>query len=179
MGAVAGFSNRVPGTVAVGNRSTRRCRLENQSTEVCGERETVGRHGLGDYLEAHGGGVRGRLQHRLPEKLVATQASLTEIEQAALAGTEPGLQLEVVMEATGPSWGPVAFFFARRGHRVYGSAQPRRQRCVRRSQERKTNSIDAQTLARLPLVILRGSIPGGHRAEPRQHSTAACEPVHG
>ena len=32
---------------------------------------------------------------------VATQASLTEIEQAALAGAEPGLQLEVVMEATG------------------------------------------------------------------------------
>src|SRR4051794_33718597 len=45
-----------------------------------------------------------------------TRSSLEAVEAAALAGTEPGTQLEVVMEPTGAAWLPVAVFFARRGH---------------------------------------------------------------
>lgn len=91
---------------------------------------------------------------------VATQASLLEIEQAALAGAERGLQLEVVMEATGPSWGPVAYFFARRGHQVYrvSSAKAAALRKAL-SKNAKTNSIDAQTLAKLPLIDPQGIYP--------------------
>jgi hypothetical protein len=49
-----------------------------------------------------GGGVIAR------RKAVPTVASLTEIEQTALAGTPPGTRLEVVLEPTGPAWLPVA-----------------------------------------------------------------------
>lgn len=91
---------------------------------------------------------------------VATEASLLEIERAALAGAEPGLSLEVVMEATGPSWGPVAYFFARRGHQVYRVSSAKASALRKAlSKNAKTNGIDAQTLARLPLVDPQGTYP--------------------
>jgi transposase len=46
-------------------------------------------------------------------------ASLTVVEQAALAGTAEGTRLEVVMEPTGPAWLPIAVFFSSRGHAVF------------------------------------------------------------
>jgi hypothetical protein len=52
-------------------------------------------------------------------KAVPTVASLAEVERAALAGAASGTRLEVVLEPTGPSWLPIAVFFAGRGHTVY------------------------------------------------------------
>jgi transposase len=86
-----------------------------------------------------------------------TRSSLEAIEAAALDGAEAGTRLEVVMEPTGAAWLPVAVFFARRGHLVYrvssGKAADLRKFLSRHA---KTNTIDAQTLARVPIVD-----PGG------------------
>ena len=93
-------------------------------------------------------------------KAVPTVASLTQTEQAALAGAAPGTQLEVVLEPTGPSWLPIAVFFASRGHTVYrvSSAKAHDLRRVL-SRQAKSNGIDADTLARLPLVDPAGLHP--------------------
>jgi transposase len=96
----------------------------------------------------------------LKRKAVPTVASLTDIETAALAGTAEGTRLEVVMEPTGPAWLPIAVFFTSRGHCVYRvssaeSADLRRYL----SKHAKTNGIDADTLARIPLFNPRGVRP--------------------
>jgi transposase len=90
-------------------------------------------------------------------KALPTAQSLGEIEAAALATTPAGTRLEVVIEPTGPAWLPIAVFFIRRGHVVYRvssteSADLRRYL----SRHAKTNGIDADTLARIPLFH-----PGG------------------
>jgi transposase len=86
-------------------------------------------------------------------KAVPTVESLAEVERAALAGVATGTRLEVVLEPTGPSWLPIAVFFASRGHTVYrvSSAKAHDLRRVL-SRQAKSNGIDADTLARLPLV---------------------------
>ena len=79
-----------------------------------------------------------------------TVASLTAIQDAALAGTEPGTPLEVVFEPTGL---PVVVFFAARGHlilRVSSAKAADLRRFL--SRHAKSNGIDADTLARLPLI---------------------------
>ena len=86
-----------------------------------------------------------------------TVGSLTEIETVALGDTPPETRLEIVMEPTGPAWLPIAVFFISRGHRVYRvssaeSADLRRYL----SRHAKSNGIDADTLARIPLVNPRG-----------------------
>jgi transposase len=93
-------------------------------------------------------------------KAVPTLASLGEVEQAALAGTVPGTRLEVVVEPTGPAWRPIAVFFTRQGHTVYrvSSAKAHDLRRVL-SRHAKSNGIDADTLARLPLVDPAGLHP--------------------
>jgi transposase/transposase-like protein len=93
-------------------------------------------------------------------KAVPTVASLTEVEQAALAGAAPRTRLEVVLEPTGPSWLPIAVFFTSRGHTVYrvSSAKAHDLRRVL-SRHAKSNGIDADTLARLPLVDPAGLHP--------------------
>ncbi len=93
-------------------------------------------------------------------KALPTVESLTQIETAALEGTPAGSQLEVVIEATGPAWLPIAVFFSSRGHRVYRvssaeSADLRRYL----SRHAKTNGIDADTLARIPLFHPGGVAP--------------------
>ncbi len=85
-------------------------------------------------------------------KALPTVESLTQIESAALEGTPRGTRLEVVIEPTGPAWLPIAVFFINRGHVVYRvssaeSADLRRYL----SKHAKTNGIDADTLARIPL----------------------------
>jgi hypothetical protein len=86
-------------------------------------------------------------------KAIPTLDSLEQVEQAALAGTPAGTLLEVVMEPTGPAWLPIAVFFCARGHTVYrvSSAKAHDLRRVL-SRYAKANGIDADTLARLPLV---------------------------
>ena len=93
-------------------------------------------------------------------KALPTLESLSEIETAALAGTAAGSRLEVVIEPTGPAWLPIAVFFSSRGHRVYRvssaeSADLRRYL----SKHAKTNGIDADTLARIPLFHPAGVKP--------------------
>ncbi len=85
--------------------------------------------------------------------------SLEAVEAAALAGAPEGTRLEVVVEPTGVAWLPVAVFFVRRGHLVYRVSSAKAA-ALRRflSANAKTNSIDAETLARLPIVD-----PGGVR----------------
>src|SRR5499427_4649836 len=85
--------------------------------------------------------------------------SLLEVEAAALAGAPPDLRLEVVIEPTGPAWLPVAVFFTSRGHTVYRVSSAKAADLRRfLSRHAKSNGIDAETLARLPLAD-----PGGLR----------------
>jgi transposase len=89
-----------------------------------------------------------------------TAQSLTEIEVAALAGCPAGTRLEVVMEPTGPAWLPIAVFFSRRGHVVYRVSSAKAADLRRfLSRHTKTNGIDADTLARLPLFDPAGLQP--------------------
>jgi transposase len=88
---------------------------------------------------------------------VPTVESLTLVESAALAGAPEGTKLAVVFEPTGPAWMPIAVFFARRGHGVYRVSSAKAadlRRFLRR--HAKSNGIDAETLARMPLAD-----PGG------------------
>jgi len=83
--------------------------------------------------------------------------SLAAVERAALAGAPAGTRLAVVFEPTGPAWMPIAVFFARRGHAVYRVSSAKAadlRRFLRR--HAKSNGIDAETLARMPLAD-----PGG------------------
>jgi transposase len=88
---------------------------------------------------------------------VPTVQSLAAVEQMALAGAPQGTALAVVFEPTGPAWMLIAVFFARRGHAVYRVSSAKAadlRRFLRR--HAKSNGIDAETLARMPLAD-----PGG------------------
>ncbi len=88
---------------------------------------------------------------------VPTVESLSAVEQAALAGAPEGTRLAVVFEPTGPAWMPIAVFFARRGHAVFRVSSAKAadlRRFLRR--HAKSNGIDAETLARIPLADPRG-----------------------
>src|SRR6516165_10137765 len=88
---------------------------------------------------------------------VPTVESLTALERAALAGAPAGTTLAVVFEPTGPAWRPIAVFFAPRGHAVYRVSSAKAadlRRFLRR--HAKTNGIDAERLARMPLADPRG-----------------------
>ena len=100
---------------------------------------------------------------------VPTTESLTLTEQAALAGRAEGTRLAVVFEPTGPAWLPIAVFFARRGHDVYRVSSAKAadlRRFLRR--HAKSNGIDAETLARMPLADPAGlqklELPGADAA---------------
>lgn len=90
-------------------------------------------------------------------RCVPGRESLLAMEARALSGAPEGTRLEVVMEPTGPAWFPVARFFSARGHAVYrvSSAKAADLRKFFRHHA-KSNGIDADTLARLPLAD-----PGG------------------
>ena len=98
-----------------------------------------------------------------------TVDSLAAAGTSALAGCPEGTRLEVVIEPTGPAWLPIAVFFAARGHRVF-RVSSQKAADLRRflSRHAKSNSIDADTLARLPLIDPAGlrplELPGAQRA---------------
>lgn len=93
-------------------------------------------------------------------KCEPTVPGFTAIEAAALAGAPVGTRLEVVIEPTGPAWLPVAVFFIRRGHVVYRVSSAKAADLRRfLSRHAKSNGIDADTLARLPLVDPDGLQP--------------------
>ena len=108
-----------------------------------------------------------------------TKESLVEVETAALVGCPEGTTLEVVMEPTGPAWLPIAVFFSARGHNVF-RVSSQKAADLRRflSRHTKTNGIDADTLARLPLFDPAGlrplELPG---AESAPRSTVGCVPA--
>jgi transposase len=87
----------------------------------------------------------------------STVTSLAALEAAALATAAAGTHLVVVIEPTGPAWRPVAVFYGRRGHTVLrvtsAKAADLRRFLARHA---KSNGIDAETLARLPLVAPTG-----------------------
>lgn len=98
-----------------------------------------------------------------------TVDSLTQVETTALAGCPAGSRLEVVVEPTGPAWLPIAVFFAARGHAVHRVSSAKAADLRRfLSRHTKTNGIDADTLARLPLFDPAGlqplQLPGPERA---------------
>jgi transposase len=98
-----------------------------------------------------------------------TTESLGEVEAAALADCPAGTRLEVVMEPTGPAWLPIAVFFTTRGHVVHRVSSAKAHDLRRfLSRHTKTNGIDAETLARLPLFDPAGLqplvLPGAERA---------------
>lgn len=87
-------------------------------------------------------------------------ASLAELERIALAGVPEGTRLEVIIEPTGSAWRPVAVYFMRRGHLVYRVSSAKAADLRRfLSRHAKSNNIDAQTLAKLPLVDSEGLLP--------------------
>ena len=89
-----------------------------------------------------------------------TAESLAAVEAAALAGCPAGTRLEVVIEPTGPAWLPIAVFFTARGHQVF-RVSSQKAADLRRflSRHAKSNGIDADTLARLPLFDPAGLRP--------------------
>lgn len=98
-----------------------------------------------------------------------TEASLADVEKTALTGADEGTVLEVVMEPTGPAWLPIAVFFAARGHVVHRVSSAKAADLRRfLSRHTKTNGIDADTLARLPLFDPDGlqplRLPGAEQA---------------
>lgn len=102
-------------------------------------------------------------------KATPTVSSLTDIETTALAGAPEGTRLEVVVEPTGPAWLPIAVFFTRRGHLVHRVSSAKAADLRRfLSRHTKTNGIDADTLARLPLFDPAGLqplvLPGAEQA---------------
>lgn len=104
-----------------------------------------------------------------------TAESLTEIEAVVLAGCPAGTRLEVVIEPTGPAWLPIAVFFAARGHAVLRVSSAKAADLRRfLSRHTKTNGIDADTLARLPLFDPAGLQPLELPGPERPRWTAAC-----
>ena len=92
-------------------------------------------------------------------RCVPARESLLAMEARALAGTPPGTRLEVILEPTGAAWFPVARFLSARGHTVYrvSSAKAADLRKFYR-RHAKSNGIDADTLARVPLADPDGLI---------------------
>src|SRR5215468_10335302 len=110
---------------------------------------------------------------------VPSVESLAAVERAALAGAPAGTRLAVVFEPTGPAWMPIAVFFARRGHAVYRVSSAKAadlRRFLRR--HAKSNGIDAETLARMPLADPGGlqplELPGADAAA-LDRRVRACE----
>jgi len=108
-----------------------------------------------------------------------TVESLAEVERAALCGASTRTRLEVVFEPTGPAWLPIAVFFIGRGHvahRVSSAKAADLRRFL--SRHAKSNSIDALTLARLPLIDPEGlrplALPDADRAA-LDRRVRACE----
>jgi transposase len=93
-------------------------------------------------------------------RVVPTVESFTELERTALAGAPAGVTLELVIEPTGPAWLPVAVWFGGRGHTVF-RVSTQKAADLRRflSRHAKSNSIDAHTLARLPMIDPAGLKP--------------------
>jgi transposase len=101
-----------------------------------------------------------QLQVIAKRRVTPTVAGFEMLEEAALAGAVEGTRLEVMIEPTGAAWLPVAIWFTRRGHTVF-RVSTQKAADLRRflSRHAKSNTIDAHTLARLPLIDPDGLRP--------------------
>jgi transposase len=86
--------------------------------------------------------------------------SLAKMEQAARQDLDDDTRLDVVMEPTGAAWLPVAVFFIERGHHVF-RVSSQKAFDMRRyfSRHAKSNSIDAEALAKMAVVDPDGLMP--------------------
>ena len=131
-------------------------------------RRLVGRRPW-DRHRAHGAGAGWRGQRGGQAQDLAYRAEPGRCRAAALAGCPAGTRLEVVIEPTGAAWLPIAVFFSARGHQVF-RVSSQKAADLRRflSRHAKSNGIDADTLARLPLLHPAGlrplQLPGAGRA---------------
>lgn len=75
----------------------------------------------------------------------------------ALNGAKQGCELYFVMEPTSLAWVPLATFLIMKGHTVY-LVKPQKASALRKFLRRhtKTNRIDSQALAKIPLVDMDG-----------------------
>lgn len=144
--------------------------VPNKETMMHGSRRIIGLD-LG-VASAHTAQVLDeQLQVVAKRRVVPTVDGFTALEEAALAGAAAGTRLEVVIEPTGAAWLPVAIWFTRRDHTVFRvSTQKAHDLRKFLSRHAKSNSIDAHTLARLPLID-----PGGLRPVALPDSPAAAE----
>lgn len=102
--------------------------------------------------------ARGQILAR--RRVSSTVASLGELERIALRETDPGSTLTVVIEPTGPMWLPIAVYFGRRGHTVVRVSSAKAADLRRfLSRHAKSNGIDAETLARMPILAPAGLHP--------------------
>lgn len=86
--------------------------------------------------------------------------SLEKVERAALDNAPEGVRLDVVMEPTGAAWLPVAVFFVSRGHNVFRVSSAKAFDLRRfMSRHAKSNSIDAETLAKLAVIDRANLVP--------------------
>ena len=112
-------------------------------------------------------------------KAVPTTESLSALEGAALDGAPPGTMLEVVMEPTGPAWLPIAVFFISRGHRVFRVPSAKAHDMRRYfSRNAKSNSIDADALAKLAIIDpdgLRSLVLAGADEAALDRRVRACD----
>jgi transposase len=96
----------------------------------------------------------------LRRRLRPLVSELMQLEDLSLQTAPDGARLTVVIEPTGPAWLPIAVFFARRGHTVVRVTSGKSAKLrMALSAKAKTNGIDAQTLARLPLFDPDGVRP--------------------
>ncbi|MEV0560245.1 hypothetical protein [Dactylosporangium sp. NPDC050588] len=88
--------------------------------------------------------------------------------------------MEVVFEPTGPAWLPVAVFFTGRGHAVFRVSSAKAADLRRfLSRHAKSNGIDADALARLPLINLGGCGTWNCPVLRRRRWTGGCGRVTG
>src|SRR5690349_5366478 len=133
------------------------------------ELQAAGRHRLGHCHGAHGAGTGRGGRDRGPAQGLAGPGEPGRGGGGALAGCPDGTRLEVVIEPAGPAWLPIAAFFSARGHTVFRVSSPRAAGLRRfLSRHAKSDGIDADTLARLPLFDPAGLaplvLPGAERA---------------
>src|SRR5215831_4398964 len=88
-------------------------------------------------------------------------------------------ELVPALHSTGPAWRPIAIYFIRRGHLVYRVSSAKAYDLRRfPSRHAKSNSIDALTLAMLPIVGPQGLLPldlGSHEQAALDRRVRACD----
>src|SRR5664280_2775419 len=117
------------------------------------DRSTTGRGGPGHRQRPYGPGAARRRQRSGPTAHPANRGKPDIAGDRGVDGGAGGHPAGGGDGAHGPAWLPVAVFFTSRGHRVFRVASAKAADLRRfLSRHAKSNGIDADTLARLPLL---------------------------